>query len=230
MDNEHIEQFIGSMFNHVEEEEQAIAEIDRARKERQGVTRKSIIEEVRAVWPKIAHDAHLRRWVVAYLYWNVPKLSVTLIEQLFNCKVLSIAQELQLHGNLCRTCSNPVYINSRSQLSYDWLTNSPECKDCQNERLSSSHAEHKRQMEIVRQRIEELRTMPYGAYLATSEWIATRTRMLKRAGFRCQLCNKQGRLNVHHRTYERRGQEDYKDLIVLCGTCHAKFHDKIPQE
>ncbi len=75
--------------------------------------------------------------------------------------------------------------------------------------------------------IQDLRTMPYREYLQTDHWQVLRKRMLKRAGYRCQLCNVEGRLHVHHRTYENRGNESYSDLIVLCPNCHAKHHDKI---
>lgn len=51
--------------------------------------------------------------------------------------------------------------------------------------------------------------------------------MLRRADYKCQLCNREGTMNVHHKTYERLGEEQLNDLIVLCQDCHAKFHDKI---
>ena len=66
--------------------------------------------------------------------------------------------------------------------------------------------------------------MPYAEYLQTPEWFAKRTAALRRAGYRCQLCNRTGRLEVHHRTYERRGNEAPEDLIVLCEGCHEVFH------
>lgn len=31
-------------------------------------------------------------------------------------------------------------------------------------------------------------------------------------------------LDVHHRTYERLGQEQEYDLTVLCHRCHSLFH------
>jgi DNA-binding MarR family transcriptional regulator len=75
-------------------------------------------------------------------------------------------------------------------------------------------------------RIKELRAMPYEEYLKTPEWQATRARMLKLAGYRCQVCNgKHNGLNVHHRTYERLGEERDSDLVVLCLLCHQMFHD-----
>lgn len=73
-------------------------------------------------------------------------------------------------------------------------------------------------------RTAELRSMPYKDYLQTPEWRAKRAEMLERAGRRCQICNRGGRLEVHHRTYERRGSELYDDLFVLCAECHDQFH------
>jgi len=76
--------------------------------------------------------------------------------------------------------------------------------------------------------IMKLREMPYREYLQTEHWKLLREKCIRRAKCLCQLCNQGGTLNVHHRTYERRGCEFLKDLIVLCRACHAKFHDKLP--
>jgi hypothetical protein len=70
----------------------------------------------------------------------------------------------------------------------------------------------------------ELAEMPYSEYLATCEWNETRTAARKRAGERCQVCYSDGPLDVHHRTYERRGAEHDTDLTVLCRKCHELFH------
>lgn len=66
----------------------------------------------------------------------------------------------------------------------------------------------------------------YHAYLQSPEWQAKRVLALDRAGGRCQLCNRATRLHVHHRTYERLGNEDLSDLTVLCADCHEHFHGK----
>jgi len=73
-------------------------------------------------------------------------------------------------------------------------------------------------------RIEELRALPYAEYLQTPEWTKKRTKALRFAQFRCQLCNGNESLNVHHRTYERLGHELLSDLSVLCKDCHSIFH------
>lgn len=75
-------------------------------------------------------------------------------------------------------------------------------------------------------RIAQLRSMPYAEYLQTAEWKEKRDFVLGFACHRCQVCNSPKNLHVHHRTYERRGDEDLDDLIALCKTCHELYHRK----
>jgi 5-methylcytosine-specific restriction endonuclease McrA len=71
--------------------------------------------------------------------------------------------------------------------------------------------------------------MPFTEYRLTKEWRARRSRVLLRAGNRCELCNASGLLDVHHRTYDRYGDELLSDLIALCRPCHSKYHDVLPE-
>jgi hypothetical protein len=65
----------------------------------------------------------------------------------------------------------------------------------------------------------------YHDYLNTEHWKETSRNAKERAGNRCQVCNSRSeRLNVHHRTYERKGFERPEDLICLCESCHGIFH------
>lgn len=76
------------------------------------------------------------------------------------------------------------------------------------------------------------KTMPYREYLKTDYWRRVREEKLYRAKNKCELCGAYHLiLNVHHKTYEHRGDElnNLRDLIVLCADCHGKFHDKLPQ-
>jgi 5-methylcytosine-specific restriction endonuclease McrA len=77
---------------------------------------------------------------------------------------------------------------------------------------------------ITPSRLEQLRTMPYGEYLQTPEWKEMRGYALEVATHRCQVCNSAKSLQVHHRTYERRGHENLEDLTVLCKACHELYH------
>lgn len=66
--------------------------------------------------------------------------------------------------------------------------------------------------------------MKYEAYLISPEWRQKRALALQWADDRCQVCNSPHDLQVHHRTYERVGNEDLADLTVLCLECHDLFH------
>lgn len=72
-----------------------------------------------------------------------------------------------------------------------------------------------------------LRYMSYGLYLKTPHWQSVRKAALARAENRCALCNDIQNLEVHHRTYSRRGAERPADVVVLCGACHSRFHGKL---
>jgi hypothetical protein len=77
---------------------------------------------------------------------------------------------------------------------------------------------------VIDTRARELAAMPYEEYLRTPEWQERRQAALQRAGHRCQVCNSPHQLEVHHRTYDRRGHEDDADLTVLCERHHEMFH------
>ena len=42
----------------------------------------------------------------------------------------------------------------------------------------------------------------------------------------CADCGTTRGLQTHHETYERFGNEDFDDLLVLCKKCHAKRHGR----
>lgn len=69
------------------------------------------------------------------------------------------------------------------------------------------------------------RRKAYEAYIGSSEWRTRREVAIRKAGGRCQVCNREGRLDVHHRTYIRFGAEMEDDLTVLCRTCHSLFSE-----
>lgn len=63
----------------------------------------------------------------------------------------------------------------------------------------------------------------YATYLRSPEWDAKRRGRMALAQYRCEVCNSGEHLQVHHRTYARRGRELLEDLIVLCEPCHELF-------
>lgn len=66
---------------------------------------------------------------------------------------------------------------------------------------------------------------PYAEYLRSEHWLSVKRNAIQVADRRCQLCNAADQiLDVHHRTYERLGNEKPSDLIVLCRSCHERHH------
>jgi 5-methylcytosine-specific restriction endonuclease McrA len=60
----------------------------------------------------------------------------------------------------------------------------------------------------------------YNEYLASPEWASKRLRVRARDYGRCQLCNSDRFLDIHHLTYNRVGDEALFDLVTLCRNCH----------
>jgi 5-methylcytosine-specific restriction endonuclease McrA len=52
-----------------------------------------------------------------------------------------------------------------------------------------------------------------------------RREVLRRDGWRCQWCGAISNLEVHHREFRSRSNDDSEqNLIVLCAACHASVH------
>ena len=99
------------------------------------------------------------------------------------------------------------------------------CGSCTELRLQLQSEEQRLRRLAQQARTAQLRKMPFAEYRTQPEWQARRTATLARAGYRCQVCGEGDvRLDVHHNTYERYGNEDVLDLVVLCNHCHGLFH------
>ncbi len=133
---------------------------------------------------------------------------------------------------LCKSCLSINRTSTNQQEVEQRLVKARYTKTKRDEQQKEREVQYQRgkedkqaQVEKKRARIQELRAMPYRDYLLTPDWQKKRLYALKRAGGRCQVCNHLNkRLDVHHRTYERLGDEHYTDLLVLCHSCHGTFH------
>jgi 5-methylcytosine-specific restriction endonuclease McrA len=66
--------------------------------------------------------------------------------------------------------------------------------------------------------------MEYNEYLKSAHWYNTKEEALKRSCRKCEICQNESELHVHHLTYKNIGYEKREDLIVLCEPCHTKEH------
>lgn len=60
----------------------------------------------------------------------------------------------------------------------------------------------------------------YLNYLASPDWKRRKRQWLEYWDFRCALCDSNKKLDVHHRTYIRLGNERPNDCLALCRSCH----------
>jgi len=52
-----------------------------------------------------------------------------------------------------------------------------------------------------------------------------RNQVLRRDGWRCQLCGGTSNLEVHHKEFRSRsGEDSEQNLITLCTKCHTHIH------
>ncbi|SFE68105.1 virus viroplasmin [Paenibacillus algorifonticola] len=65
----------------------------------------------------------------------------------------------------------------------------------------------------------------YNAYLKTEHWEKIKTFYFVFNSKSCRLCRSKRILNLHHKTYERIGNEKIRDLVCLCQQCHHKLHE-----
>ena len=69
----------------------------------------------------------------------------------------------------------------------------------------------------------------YNQYLKTEHWKYTRLKVLKKYKNKCYMCSYDMMIQVHHKTYDRIGNEDVDVLITLCKACHLKVHNMLPE-
>lgn len=66
----------------------------------------------------------------------------------------------------------------------------------------------------------------YREYLDSPKWQEKRKKVLKRANGTCEGCGDTEATEVHHLTYEHRGDEFLFELVALCKSCHEKVHSE----
>ena len=61
--------------------------------------------------------------------------------------------------------------------------------------------------------------------LPLAEYQALRNQVLRRDGWRCQLCGTSNDLHVHHvKSRSSLGDDTMRNLITICAKCHESFH------
>ena len=193
-----------------------------------------------AVGLQVGGNADLRNNLVSLLVeLDVPTATISDMFGLSGREVWSIAASEPVSLFWCLDCGDLLDVHDRRDLMRlrraargvsDARPGDPGdatllCASCFELRLQV-HNEEQRLGRLARQaRTAQLRRMLFAEYRIQPEWQARRAATLARAGYRCQACGEGGvRLDVHHNTYDRYGDESTFDLVVLCDQCHGLFH------
>lgn len=63
--------------------------------------------------------------------------------------------------------------------------------------------------------------------LESASYEVLRQQVLRRDGWRCQVCGSMSNLEVHHKRFRSHSGEDTEDnLITVCMDCHAACHGR----
>lgn len=73
--------------------------------------------------------------------------------------------------------------------------------------------------------LQALGYQDYNAYLASNAWQRVKRRYVDERPWICNACGATEKLALHHRNYERVGQEHLDDLVPLCVPCHDLLHE-----
>lgn len=166
--------------------------------------------------------------VLNKIYWCYPQLQAQDIFGHLGKQISKLSKDIVVPvydtGLICCDCGEMLKITSRTAYKILKSNLNNRCKVCEKKRDVERKKFWDLDKSLNAQRIKELKLLPYKEYLSSQHWQSLRKSMLRRSHYKCQLCNEGGILDVHHRTYENKGDEDYSDLIVLCRNCHSKFH------
>jgi hypothetical protein len=72
--------------------------------------------------------------------------------------------------------------------------------------------------------LRDLGFATYAEYLRSRHWRRFRVEYKKARPWQCAICHDSDRLELHHVTYERLGQERLDDVRPLCQVCHSTLH------
>lgn len=178
---------------------------------------------------QIGENTEFSDYVIADLYWFAADIPTKWLAEAFGLRdydIRQIAGKASLSIK-CQSCGNLLTVSGRTELQEIRRGCNLVCNSCNEAERREREKRWKEENAAEETRLRELQTMPYPEYLKIPEWESRKAQHLKSTGYRCQVCNSSNiPLHVHHRTYERRGYENFKDLIVLCEECHRLYHEK----
>ena len=70
----------------------------------------------------------------------------------------------------------------------------------------------------------------YNDHLNSDEWRDLKRKIVRERGNMCERCGSAGLLHLHHKTYDRLGEELPSDLELVCVDCHKIADEERSQQ
>lgn len=70
------------------------------------------------------------------------------------------------------------------------------------------------------------KSVEYYSYILSNDWQLKKEKRKELDNYKCYWCKSTDRLEVHHITYERLGNENLGDIVTLCKKCHEALHER----
>jgi hypothetical protein len=167
---------------------------------------------------EIEQEIHLYQGTKIFedIYWD----DDVKISKYKNLKAQCVKVKPRIFIKKCK-CGNEIEIECTTKSQQK---SGIECENCINKRKLKLIENEKEKLKKIEE-LKKIKTIPYNEYLQTEHWKNKSYKCKQLAGFKCQKCNSNKNLQVHHLTYERRGEEQTTDLMCLCDICHKKEHN-----
>lgn len=137
----------------------------------------------------------------------------------------SAAQVLSIYRQ-CTTCGQMVGSRlKRKDFSEGDIAAMPPCDDTLLSRYWANKDEEWKRIEASESaRVSEAMRIKYAAYRKTDKWKRKCELVMRRAQGVCEGCRERKADEVHHLTYEHRGDEFLFELVAICRPCHERIH------
>ena len=175
------------------------------------------IQSVFSVFVENASEQDMRK-LIHHLYWycDLDTNAISNLTKYGTRQIYKLAGPMY-ETHTCIQCEQQYIVEIRSKNKQPQVI----CIACRHNQYQQNRAK------VLTMYLGKSVPKDYDKYLRSKHWKKTRKKALERAEYQCQLCAcKDAVLDVHHNNYNNVGNEQEKDLIVLCRPCHRKFHTK----
>jgi hypothetical protein len=124
---------------------------------------------------------------------------------------------------VCQKCGNKIGGPIRQTDAERCLTSLPLLSDFNDDNNEKDHEENQRIQTFIEANFPSSQDA-YANYLKSPKWQETRRQCMQRYGNTCQMCAGVA-TDVHHLSYQHKGNEWWFELVALCKRCHKEWHN-----